>query len=90
MSIDDASPADWDRLRDKHPALVKKYEDFVKDNQDPVPEGKSGNMKLATKCSYCQYKKHCYPNLRAFSYYGGPKFFSHIEVEPKVQELNID
>ena len=58
--------------------------------QDPVPEGKSGNMKLATKCSYCQYKKHCYPNLRAFSYYGGPKFFSHIEVEPKVQELNID
>ena len=58
--------------------------------QDPVPEGKSGNMKLSVKCSYCQYKKHCYPNLRAFSYYGGPKFFSHIEVEPKVQELNIE
>lgn len=29
MSIDDATPADWDALRDKHPALVKKYEDFV-------------------------------------------------------------
>jgi len=29
MSIDDATPADWDALRDKHPTLVKKYEDFV-------------------------------------------------------------
>lgn len=29
MSINDATPADWDALRDKHPALVKKYEDFV-------------------------------------------------------------
>ena len=29
MSIDDATPADWDALRDKHPQLVKKYEDFV-------------------------------------------------------------
>ena len=36
MSINDASPADWDRLRDKHPALVKKYEDFVTKNEDVV------------------------------------------------------
>lgn len=58
--------------------------------QDPVAEGKSGNMKLSIKCSYCQYKKHCYPDLRAFLYSTGPKFFSHIEVEPKVQEIDID
>ena len=36
MSIDDATPADWDRLREKHPALVKKYEDFVTDKEDVV------------------------------------------------------
>ena len=35
---------------------------------DPVPDGKSGNMKLAVKCSYCPYKKHCYPDLRGFLY----------------------
>lgn len=29
MSIDDATPADWDALRNKHPQLVKKYEDLV-------------------------------------------------------------
>ena len=31
MSIDDATPADWDALRNKHPQLVKKYEDFCKE-----------------------------------------------------------
>ena len=36
MSIDEASPADWDRLRDKHPAVVKKYEDFVTKSEDVV------------------------------------------------------
>ena len=36
MSIDDASPADWDALREKHPALIKKYEDFVTKNEDVV------------------------------------------------------
>ena len=36
MSIDDATPADWDALRQKHPALIKKYEDFVTKNEDVV------------------------------------------------------
>jgi hypothetical protein len=38
MSINDASPADWDRLRDKHPALVKKYEEYVTNNPDEPTE----------------------------------------------------
>jgi len=38
MSIDDATPADWDRLRDKHPALVKKYEDYLVNNPDEQTE----------------------------------------------------
>lgn len=36
MSIDDATPADWDALREKHPTLIKKYEDFVTKNEDVV------------------------------------------------------
>ena len=38
MSINDATPADWDALRDKHPALVKKYEDYVTNNPDEQTE----------------------------------------------------
>jgi hypothetical protein len=29
MSINDATPADWDELRKKHPALIKSYEAMV-------------------------------------------------------------
>ena len=28
MSIDDATPEQWDALRKKHPAIVSKYEDY--------------------------------------------------------------
>ena len=38
MSIDDATPADWDALRNKHPALVKKYEEYVMNNPDEPTE----------------------------------------------------
>lgn len=55
----------------------------------PKPEGKSGNMQLAMGCSYCMYKKHCYPNMRAFAYSTGPKYFSEIVKEPKVTEIKI-
>jgi hypothetical protein len=56
----------------------------------PQPEGKSGNLKLAVGCSYCQFKKHCYPELRGFAYSYGPKFFSKVVKEPQVQELKLD
>ena len=78
------------RERIKHVKEMVKGDEPTELCTETVPDGKSGNKKLGIKCSYCQYKKHCYPNLRAFSYYGGPKFFSHIEVEPKVQEITIE
>ena len=55
-----------------------------------VEDGKSGNLKLGIKCSYCQYKKHCYPNLRAFAYSYGPKFLVKVVNEPRVQEIEIE
>ena len=57
---------------------------------DPVPDGKSGNMKLAMGCSYCQFKEHCYPNMRVFAYSYGPKYLVDVVKEPKVQEVMPD
>jgi RecB family exonuclease len=55
---------------------------------EPVPEGKSGNEKLCTYCSYCDFKKECYPELRTFIYSNGPVFLTKVEREPKVFEQN--
>jgi len=56
----------------------------------PQPDGKSGNLKLAVGCSYCQYKKHCYPELRLFNYSYAPKYLCKVVNEPNVQELSLD
>ena len=54
---------------------------------EPVADGKSGNMKLCTECSYCVYKKHCYPDVKVFAYSTGPRFLTHIVNYPKVPEI---
>jgi hypothetical protein len=57
---------------------------------DDEPEGKSGNRKLGVNCSYCPFKKDCWPGLRAFKYYNGPVFLTKVSVLPKVQEISLD
>lgn len=52
-----------------------------------VPEGKSGNRKLDTQCSYCGFKATCWPNLRTFIYSSGPVYLTKVEREPKVPEV---
>lgn len=49
----------------------------------PEEDGKSGNLKLCTTCSYCQYKKLCYPEVRAFHTGSGPKFLTTVVNVPK-------
>ena len=56
----------------------------------PVPDGKSGNTKLSIGCSYCQFKDHCYPNLRVFNYAYGPKYLVNVVNEPRVREILLD
>jgi len=34
---------------------------------EPIADGKSGNQKLAVGCSYCAYKKECWPSVRGFA-----------------------
>ena len=58
-----------------------------------VPDGKSGNMKLSTKCSYCDFKHKCWEDanggkgLRTFLYSSGPVYFTNVKREPKVEEI---
>lgn len=54
---------------------------------EPLPDGKSGNLKLAVGCSYCQFKRSCYPDLRVFAYSTGPRFLIEVKNEPKVSEI---
>jgi len=54
---------------------------------DPVPDGKSGNMKLDSACSYCDHKKECWPMLRTFIYANGPKYLVDVKRTPDVPEV---
>ena len=72
---------------------IKYLKEMVEDDlpppkcHEPVADGKSGNMKLNTQCSYCVYKKHCYPDLQVFAYSTGPRFLTKVVNYPKVPEL---
>jgi len=54
---------------------------------EPVPDGKSGNLKLPTPCSYCAHKHRCHPGLRTFLYSSGPRFLTTVAREPDVPEV---
>lgn len=59
----------------------------------PVPDGKSGNMKLPVNCSYCPFKHECWKDanggkgIRTFLYSTGPRFLVEVTKEPKVDEI---
>jgi hypothetical protein len=52
-----------------------------------VPDGKSGNMKLDTGCSYCSRKFECWDNLKTYYYSTGPRYLTRVVKEPKVNEF---
>lgn len=54
-----------------------------------VPVGKSGNMGLHVGCSYCKFKKHCFPGLRTFLYSNKPVHLVVVKKEPNVPELGV-
>ncbi len=73
--------------RIKHLKGAVKSDTIPEPCYDPIPDGKSGNMKLPTGCSYCGYKKTCYPKLRTFLYSNGPKYLTEVWNTPKVHEV---
>lgn len=50
-------------------------------------DGKSGNEKLGTECSYCAYKGDCWPNLQTYMYSSGPRFLTRVVREPEVPRV---
>ena len=64
--------------------------DFCYDN---VPDGKSGNMKLARSCVYCRHKFVCHKDsnigmgLRVFKYAKKFEYLTNVAKLPRVQEV---
>jgi len=62
----------------------------------PVDDGASGNQVLGTNCSYCPHKFRCWRDvndgfgLRTFLYSNGPRYFTTVIKEPRVQELELN
>jgi hypothetical protein len=53
-----------------------------------VPASKtSKNTKLCTSCSYCNFKKECFPEMRTFLYSSGPEFLIDVVDVPRVMEI---
>lgn len=78
----------------------KNWSQYVQDKKDmvaqetpprkafmPVPDGASGNYKLPMECSYCPFKKTCWPGLRTFIYSGGPRYLTTVARVPDVPEV---
>ena len=58
-----------------------------------IPDGKSGNFKLAIGCVYCSYKSDCWSDandgkgLRVFDYATYPRFLTKVNKTPNVEEI---
>ena len=61
----------------------------------PVPEGKSGNLKLPRDCTWCPHKYECHKEanngngLRTFKYAKGNVYLTHVEKLPNVEEIMV-
>ena len=59
--------------------------------QAQVPQSKtSPNTKLPVMCSYCEFKKKCWPTARKFIYSYGPVYLVDVKSEPKVPEVPME
>lgn len=58
---------------------------------DPLPPVKmsatSKNEKLCVTCSYCPFKKRCFPRVRTFLYFTGPVYLTKVVDAPRVLEV---
>ena len=63
---------------------------------NPIPDGKSGNMKLPRGCVWCRHKIECHKDsnngagLRIFKYSKNLSFLTTVVKEPRVQEITSE
>jgi len=63
----------------------------VEDLLAPVPQSAtSKNKKLCTTCSYCPFKRECFPSLRAFAYSNKVEFLTDVVDLPRVPEIDLN
>lgn len=73
---------------------IREYKEIVGRDAPPsctcetVSEGKSGNIKLATRAAYSPYKYCCHPGLRTFIYASGPVYLTTVRRKPEVTEVD--
>jgi len=81
--------------RVKHLKKLVKDKDAPEKCYDDKPQGSSGNRVIDKNCVFCEYKFDCWKDandgdgLRVFLYAQGKEYFTHIEKEPKVEELIV-
>lgn len=90
ICLDIHEKPDW---FDEMPAAYQRRIDIVSgevpDREfNPIPDGKSGNEKLDTFCSYCDFKNLCHPGIRKFVYARGPVWLTTVKKEPDVPEVH--
>jgi len=72
---------------------LEKIKDEVKDPGIILERGfedeawTNGNRKLGVNCSYCAFKKDCWPGLRVFDYSRGPVWATSVRKVPKNVEI---
>lgn len=74
--------ADYEKIVEEKKVVVAAPEPPERDFL-PQKFGESGNMKLGVECSYCPFKKTCYPGVRAFAYAKTPVFLTTVARQPK-------
>jgi len=78
---------DWPELFSKKKESIADKDNIPPRGFQDEPFGQSGNMKLGINCSYCPFKKSCWPEARTFLYSTGPITLTKVELEPRVNEI---
>jgi hypothetical protein len=86
LALTAKAPYDWESAIAAKKKMIEAKEPPPRAFGDE-PDGMSGNRKLCTYCSYCQFNKECWPGLRTFIYSDGPKHLTVVKRAPAVKEV---
>lgn len=78
------APKKIEDIREAHKA--KHMPEELCPGAEPVAE-KNGNEQMGFTCGYCPFKEKCFPDFKVYRYSNKDKFYTHIEKEPRVQEV---
>jgi len=73
----------YDKLVAEKKAVIAQKEPPPRAFSDE-PDGKSGNRKLGTECSYYSFKSTCWPGMSTYIYSSGPRYLTRVAREPDV------